>query len=316
VRSEIERLQNLLKSPGKVVILTHTRPDGDAIASLLAFCVCLDHKGFEVTGFLSDNLPKRYAFLPGLDLITSHFPEDADIFIAVDCADEERLGIPSNIRSPKIDVNIDHHSSNSHFASINIVDIKAASTTFVIQKILVDLDFPITSVVATLLLTGLVTDTIGFRTENVTPEVLCLAAQLQELGAPLAEIQRRALNEKSFAAIRYWGFGLSRVSQKNGVVWTCLQLGDREKSGYPGLDDADLINILSSVEGTRIAVILIEQPRGRVKVSWRSPGGVNVAQVAERFGGGGHHAAAGAMIDGDIEKVTHAVLEATFLVVT
>jgi phosphoesterase RecJ-like protein len=315
VRSEIESLRNLLTSPGKVVILTHSRPDGDAIASLLSLCVCLDLAGYNVTGLLPDNVPRRYKYLPGLDLVTTHFPEDADLTIAVDCADEERIGLPSNTRPPKVDVNIDHHSSNSYFASLNIVQPKAPSTTFVIYELLVALGFPIKSAVAELLLTGLVTDTIGFRTENVTPEVLRLAAELQESGAPLAEIQLRALNQKNIAAIRYWGYGLNRIVQKNGVVWTNLLIKDREESGYSGLDDADLVNILSVIEGTRIAVILIEQPGGKVKISWRSSSGINVSKIAERFGGGGHDAAAGALIEGDMDEVTQAVLDATFSVV-
>ncbi len=315
MRSEIERLRNLLTSPGKVVILTHTRPDGDAIASLLSLCVCLDLVGFSVFGFLPEKIPRRYSFLPGLDRITPQFPEDADLVIVVDCADEKRLGIPFNAPPPKVDVNIDHHPSNSLFASINIIEPKAASTTFVIYDILMALGFPINTDVATLLLTGLVTDTIGFRTENVTPDVLRLAAKLQESGAPLTKIQMQALNEKSFAAVRYWGYGLNRVAQKNSVVWTSLRLEDREKSGYSGLDDADLVNLLSAIEGTRVAVILVEQPGGKIKVSWRSPSGINVSKLAEQFGGGGHDAAAGAMIEGDIDKVTHAVLDATFMMV-
>jgi phosphoesterase RecJ-like protein len=315
VRSEIERLRNLLTSPGKVVILTHTRPDGDAIASLLSLCVCLDLAGYSVSGFLPDNIPKRYTFLPGLDLVVTQFPEDADLFIAVDCADEKRIGLPSNARLQKVDVNIDHHSSNSYFATLNIVHPKAPSTTFVIHELLLALGLPINKIVAELLLTGLVTDTIGFRTGNVTPEVLRLAAKLQEAGAPLAEIQLRALNQKNITAVRYWGYGLNRIVQKNGVVWTSLLNTDREESGYSGLDDADLVNILSVIEGTHVAVILVEQPGGKVKISWRSSSGINVSKIAERFGGGGHDAAAGALIEGEMEKVTRAVLDATFSMV-
>ena len=315
MRSEIERLRNLLTSPGKVVILTHTRPDGDAIASLLSLCVCLDLAGYDVAGFLPDNIPRRYKYLPGLDQLTTHIPEDAGLFIAVDCADEERIGFPSNAVPPKVDVNIDHHSSNSFFATLNIVYPKAPSTTFVIHELLSALGFPINSVVAELLLTGLVTDTIGFRTENVTPDVLRLAAKLQESGAPLAEIQLQALNQKNITAVRYWGYGLNRVEQKNGVVWTSLLIKDREESGYSGLDDADLVNILSVIEGTHVAVILVEQPGGKVKISWRSSSGINVSKIAERFGGGGHDAAAGALIKGEMDQVTQAVLDATFSVV-
>lgn len=312
MKIEIERLKNLLTSPLRVVILTHTRLDGDAIASLLSLCVSLDLAGYEVTGILPDGVPRRYRFLPGLDQLKTNFPDDADLIIAVDCAEYKRLSLPSKMLPPKVDVNIDHHSSNSFYASINIVDKKAASTTQVLFEILTALEFPINHIVATHLLTGLVTDTIGFRTDNVNPDVLRLAARLQEIGAPLADIQLHALNERSFAALQYWGCGLSRISQENGVVWTMLKQQDREMTGYSGFDDADLINLLSTVEGTRIAVILLEQPGGKVKVSWRSKSGINVSHLAESFGGGGHDVAAGAMIEGGVDEVSRAVLSATF----
>jgi len=311
VKSEIEKLKNLLSQARHIVVLTHTRPDGDAIASLLALCICLNDVGYNISGILPESIPTRYAFFPNLDQIKTDFPQDADLIIAVDCADSERLAISPNMSPPKVDVNIDHHSSNSLFGSINIVDPEAASTTQVLHQILRDLGFPIHQDVATLLLIGVVTDTIGFRTNSVTPEVLRLAASLQELGAPLAEIQQRSLHERSFDTIQYWGYGLSRISKVNEVVWTSLSQTDREKSGYTSFDDADLINILSTVEGTRVAIVLVEQPEGKIKVSWRSSSGINVSDIAEIFGGGGHKAAAGAMIEGDMDKVSRSVLETT-----
>ena len=309
---EIERVKNILKTPLRVAILTHTRPDGDAIASLLSLCVSLQTAGFEVTGILPEGIPKRFHFLQGLDIVQSNYPDDAELVIAVDCADEKRLSLPPGLPVPKIDINIDHHLSNSFFASVNIVDKKAASTTQVLYELFISLGFSIDPVVATQLLTGLVTDTIGFRTENVTPDVLRCAAKLQDLGAPLADIQLRSLNERSFEAVRYWGCGLNRISQDNGVVWTSLELADRDRTGYPGFDDADLINIMSTVEDTLVAVIFVEQPGGKVKVSWRSKSGINVSSLAERFGGGGHNAAAGTMMVGDLDQVTRSVLEVTF----
>jgi phosphoesterase RecJ-like protein len=125
----------------------------------------------------------------------------------------------------------------------------------------------------------------------------------------------RSLNERSFEAIRYWGCGLNRISQDDGVVWTSLEQADRDKSGYHGFDDADLINIMSTVEDAQVAVIFVDQLGGKVKVSWRSKSGINVSNLAEGFGGGGHDAAAGAMIKGDLDQVIQSVLEATLKMV-
>jgi phosphoesterase RecJ-like protein len=161
------------------------------------------------------------------------------------------------------------------------------------------------------LLTGLVTDTIGFRTENVTAPVLRLAADLMEAGADLAEIYRRSLVDRSFEAVRLWGAGLGRIERSGRLVWTSLTLDDRRLARYPGRDDADLINILSSIDGADIAIIFIEQPNGRVKVSWRAQPGYDVSKLALSLGGGGHAAASGVEIPGTLPEVSRAILDLT-----
>jgi phosphoesterase RecJ-like protein len=311
VKGEIEKLKRLLSKPSQIVVLTHTRPDGDAIASLAALSLSLKSIQHEVVALLPGGVPGRYSYLPGLDLISNDIPNQVDLIFAVDTADEGRLGVSPEKLTRGVDVNIDHHISNTYFGELNFVDVEAASATQVIYDVLKEIQVPITKEIAIGLLTGLVTDTIGFRTENVTPEVLRLAAKLQELGASLSQIKREALYQRTYAALRYWGCGLSRLQQENGITWTTLKLEDRGKAGYSGYDDADLINLMSNVENTRVAVILIEQPGGQVKVSWRSKKGLNVSRLAEGFGGGGHEAAAGAMIQGDLEGVTTIVLAAT-----
>jgi phosphoesterase RecJ-like protein len=312
VKGEIGKLKRLLNKPSQVLVLTHTRPDGDAVASLAALSLSLKSIQHEVVALLPGGVPGRYSYLPGLELISEDLPNHVDLIFAVDSADERRLGVSPEKLPRSVDVNIDHHISNTYFGQINIVDVTAASATQVLHDVLKEIRVPISKDIAIGLLTGLVTDTIGFRTENVTPEVLRLAAELQELGASLSQIKQEALYQRTYAALRYWGCGLSRLEQENGVTWTTLKLEDRGKTGYPGYDDADLINLMSNVEKTRVAVILIEQPGGKVKVSWRAKKGLNVSRLAEGFGGGGHEAAAGAMIQGDLEGVTTNVLAATY----
>jgi phosphoesterase RecJ-like protein len=268
--------------------------------------------GHEVIALLPEGMPKRYSYLPGLDLIADTIPNQADVIIAVDTADEKRLGVPIDKLPHRIDINIDHHISNAYFGKINIVDVSAAAATQVLYAVLNELGIPITTEIAMNLLTGLVTDTIGFRTENVTSQVMRLVAELQDLGAPLAQIKHEALYQRTYPALRFWGCGLSRLEMDKGVVWTKLKLIDREEVGYAGYDDADLINLLSNIENTSVAVIFIEQPRGKTKVSWRAKSGVNVSSLAETFGGGGHKAASGAMIVGNLDDVMRDVLAATF----
>lgn len=302
-------ISELIRQASQIVIVSHSRPDGDAVGSLLALTLSLEQAGKEVSALLADGAPGRFRFLPGASKIGSRMPPQTDLLIALDCAGEDRLGFSALPRP--IDVNIDHHPTNSRYAKINLIDPQAAATTQILYKLILQLDLSLTPEIATNLLVGLLTDTIGFRTSNVSPKVLRIAADLQERGACLPEIYSKALNQRSFVAARYWGCGLSRLMQEDGLVWSTLSLEDRLKVGYPGADDADLINILSTIEGVEIALIFIEQKGGRVKVSWRSRDGLDVSKLAQRFGGGGHEPAAGAMVSGTLEEVRAQVLTAT-----
>jgi len=117
---------------------------------------------------------------------------------------------------------------------------------------------------------------------------------------------------KSFPAARYWGAGLSSFQQKNGIVWATLTMEDRKRAGYGGNDDADLINIISSIDGNKVGMIFVEQNDRHVKISWRAlEPGIDVSKVAKHFKGGGHAAAAGADIPGTLTEVQPLVLKTT-----
>lgn len=311
VKSEIVELRDLINGATSIAIVAHKRPDGDAIGSLIALTLSLQNAGKQVTSILADGVPNRFRFLPGSDNVQRNFPPDCNLLIALDCSDVERTGFKVEELPRSVDINIDHHPTNTHFGAVNVVDPHAAATAEILFDLAEPLGIEIDSRVAANLLTGLVTDTIGFRTTNVTPKLLHVVARLIELGAPLAEIYERTLNRRSVVTARYWGRGLSRLKQEDGLVWTNLTLEDRQSVGYSGKDDADLINLLSTIDGAEVTVIFVEQPEGTIKVSWRSRAGLNIAPLAEAFGGGGHHQAAGAMIVGDLEEVNRRVISAT-----
>ena len=304
---DIEAAAELIETSTEVAIIAHERPDGDAVGSLLAFTLALVNTNKPVTPVLYDGLPARFRFLPGSALVEKSVPTTADLIISVDCSDKERLGLDIDAR---IDINIDHHPTNTKYAKLNFVHPNASATAEILYDLLPRFGFRITSEIATNLLTGLVTDTIGFSTDNVTPQVLSISAELMSLGAPLAEIYDYALTRRTFDSMRYWGCGLNQLERKDGVVWATLSLADREKVAYPGNDDADLVNLLSAIEETQISIIFVEQSGGKVKVSWRSKPGINVAALASEFGGGGHEQAAGAMIEGGLDEVRSRVLKA------
>ena len=173
------------------------------------------------------------------------------------------------------------------------------------------LGLPVDREIATNYLAGLVSDTIGFRTPNVTPGVLRLAAELEGMAESLPKVYELLLNRRSFAAARYWGAGLRRLERRAPLIWARLTLEDRLASGYGGTDDADLINVLGTIEGAEVALIFIEQGGGQVKVSWRSRNGLDVSRLAQQFGGGGHLPAAGAGVAGEMDEVVERVVQST-----
>jgi phosphoesterase RecJ-like protein len=132
-----------------------------------------------------------------------------------------------------------------------------------------------------------------------------------ETGVDMPELYRRALITRSFEATRFWGAGLSTLVKEGRMVWATLTMADRKAAGYNGRDDADLINVLASIEDTDIALIFVEQPGHHVKVSWRAQTGFDVSQIALQFGGGGHPPASGADITGELADVQASVLVAT-----
>ena len=309
--NEVERIRDLISSAARFLVVSHIRPDGDAIGSLLGLGCALQAAGKHVQMVDADGVPLSLRYLESSNQVRNS-PEGAfDLIIVVDCSDLRRTG--NTLNGYKLpDINIDHHATNELFAQINLVDSKAVSTTEIIYDHLDAWGLPLTKDVSDALLMGLITDTIGFRTPNVTPKALRIAANLMEAGSDLANLYQQALINRSYEAIRFWGAGLSVLERRGPVIWTTLTMDDRKAAGYGGRDDADLINLLSSINDVEICVVFIEQPNEHVKVSWRSQPGIDVSRVASGFGGGGHPSAAGAEITGDLEQVRSLVLQETF----
>lgn len=308
---DLGRARALLEGAGRIAVLSHERPDGDAVGSMLGLVLSLRKRGQSAVPVLAGGLPARFDFLPGAADVVGAIPSETDLVVAVDCADLSRTAIPTaELRRPPA-VNIDHHPTNTRFAEANLVDAGAVATAQILFSLSPTLGLTVDREVATNYLAGVVTDTIGFRTPNVTPEVLRLAADLESLTGSLTQVYELLLNRRSFSAARYWGAGLSRLERRGPVVWARLTLEDRLASGYSGSDDADLINLLGTIEGAEISLIFIEQGGGQVKVSWRSRNGLDVSRLAQQFGGGGHEPAAGASIAGELESVVARVVQAT-----
>ena len=309
-KDQIQAFGNLVTRADRILIISHIRPDGDAVGSTLGLGLILEEMGKEVSFVLEDGVPKVFNHLFGSDRIIREAVGIFDLVIVVDCSDIDRIGsVLDEYGEP--DVNIDHHPTNTQFAKLNLVRDNAVATVEIIFDLVQELSYPINLPIAEALLTGLLTDSLGFRTSNTKPQTLRIAAELMEVGANLPILYRKAMLEKSIEAVKYWGQGLSGIQMEDRLVWASLSLEDRKAADYPGRDDADLINVLTRIKETDISVVFVEQKNGSVKVSWRSRPGFDVSSIATQFGGGGHKPAAGADIKGDLKRVREEVLEAT-----
>jgi phosphoesterase RecJ-like protein len=302
-------IRDRLKQAERVLIAAHVRPDGDAIGSLLGLGLSLQAAGKQVQMVVRDGVPDNLLHLPGSGQIITHPDNNFDTFVAVDSGELKRIGKEIIPRQP--DIQIDHHVTNSRYALINLVEPEAVATAAILAESLPKWDLPITKDVASALLTGILTDTIGFRTSNMNASALRVAADLVDHGADLPNLYFQGLVSRSIEAARYWGLGLSTLQQKDRLIWATLRETDRLAVGYNSLDDADLTDILSSISDADISVLFIEHSPDIIKVSWRSQPGWDVSKIAEQFGGGGHAAAAGAEIPGALEEVQASVLDTT-----
>jgi len=299
-----------LQAADRILVTSHVRPDGDAISSVLALGLALQARGKHVQMVLADGAPSDFAHLHGWGEIVRAGQAPVDLVVTVDAATQDRCG--EALQSfPQVHLNIDHHISNTGFGELNLVDPSAVATCALLAEHFLALGLGFSPAVNDALLTGILTDTMGFRTSNMTPKALRIAADLTEMGADLPALYERALLRRSFEAMRYWGYGLTSLQQEPGLVWGCLTLVDRKSAGYPGNDDAELVNNISMIEGASITVLFVEQANNQVKISWRSQGGNDVARIAAQFGGGGHVAAAGAVVNGSLEQAQGLVLAAT-----
>lgn len=304
LESQLKRASQLIQSARCPLLVCHVAPDGDAVGSLMGLARALWQMGREPIAACSDAIPYHFDFIPGAKTIVQEINGRFDLVISLDCSDLGRLGhfpeMPNFGSYPLL--NIDHHLTNLGFGDVNLVDPQASSTAEVVLRLLTYLAIPIDAKLATCLLTGIVTDTRGFRTSNVTVQVMDAALRLMKAGASLPYITQRALDRRPIVALRLWGAVLAHLQIENGVIWASIPLAMRRAVGYAGNGDAGLASFLISANDADVAAIFSEREDGRVEVGLRAVPGFDVARVALQFGGGGHVLAAGCNLPGPLEK--------------
>jgi phosphoesterase RecJ-like protein len=302
--------RDLISRVQRIFLIAHVDPDGDAIGSTLALAHALRKMGKRCRLACADPIPEAFSFLPGVQEFGRPKITNEDLIIAVDDSDPNRFGVTyEHVPSLGIPIlNIDHHTTNSRFGTVNIVRTEAAATAEIVFDLLQDWGFPLDSLLATCLLTGIVTDTRSFTTSNTTPRILDIAAQLMRAGASLTEINENVFKKKELATLRLWGEVLDQMQLDDQLVWSVISLAMQDESKARSDDGDGIVNLLATAREAKAAIVFKESEKGQIDVSIRSRPGVDISPIAIYFGGGGHPQAAGTMIRGNLKDIIPRVL--------
>ncbi len=290
-----KKAYELICSAYHIVIASHLNPDGDTLGSMLGLGIVLKKMGKKVTYFNCEkSLPKKFDFLPSYNKIKSVLPDSYELFISVDAASFERLGIKNKITTTSIC--FDHHKTNTNFCTINIINQNSISTSLVILDFLENFELTITKESAISLYTALVEDSGFFKFERVDSETFKKAAKLVELGANPSKISNFLTNRNSLAKIRLMQRYLKALTLKqNGTICISkITLEDFEQTGAKKSDSDEFVNIGLSLATVKLSIFCYEIDFENIKFSLRSKSDeIECSKIAENFGGGGHKRAAG-----------------------
>ena len=311
--SDLVAVADAIRGHDRFTITTHENPDGDALGSLLATKLGLDQLGKDSVMVLHGDapLPGEYAFMP-LAALQRRWPDDVSerVLLAVDCANESRIGDPEVLGRVPLAINVDHHHDNTRFGQINLIVPDASSTGEVLRDLFRELGIELTPDIAEALYIALVTDTGRFQYTNTTPKALRLAAELVEAGADVHRIFQGVYESVQFAKLKLLARALERAQVLEGgrVVVSYLLRTDFAEVGAAEPYSEGIIDYLRAVEGADMAVLIREPPREggpARRVSLRaSIDELDVSAIARKSGGGGHRQAAGFSSEASIEEIT------------
>jgi phosphoesterase RecJ-like protein len=312
-------LVELLQRHDRPLLMTHVRPDADGLGAQLALHDALTSLGKKPQIAIASKLPPRYEFLdPGRKLIEDfRLPGEAfkecDCIVVLDTGTWNQLGDFGDFlkSSPLPRAVVDHHRTQDDLGGLQLVDVSAESTGRLAHEIIRALGVSLSPAAASHLFMAVATDTGWFRHPNTSPATFALAAELVEAGANPTELYEKLYEAAPLARLRLAGQALERLQVRAGgkIAFTEILLADFAATGSVPGDTEDLINYPRSVEGVEVALVFIEQPGSRTKVSFRSRS-LDVSKLAERYGGGGHKLASGAMVKGELPAVREEVLAA------
>lgn len=296
-----------LREAGRVLVMAHRDPDGDALGSVLGLMHLLIANGKQVRCHINGLVPPEYGYLPGLDALDPGLPEAnwPELVVLLDCHEPERAGqvaAPYLEAAPRVAV-VDHHLGEASFGQARWVEPAQAASAQMVAGLAADLGWSMNSAAATCLYTGLVTDTGRFCYSNTTPLVLRAAADLVAAGADPWAITQRAYST-SLERLKLFGRVLASLELlANGrLALARARQADLKELGCPPSDLDRIVEELRAIRGVEVAALVKETAEGGVKASLRSRGTVDVGALALTLGGGGHKNAAGARLAMPLEQ--------------
>ena len=312
--SQVDRLKELLSRHRQIMILGHKDPDGDTLGCSLAFAEALRSQGKEAFVVLPTPLPRKYSWMPGFDQILESPPAGSSVHLVLffDTGNMERSGSAgAHIADDAVIVNVDHHPSNSMYGDLNIIDPDASAVGQMCLDLLEHFGWEITPTMATNLYTALLTDTGGFRHQNTTVRALHDASRLAALGADPSHVAFMVYKSRPLSTVKLSGLSIAsmQVEMEGRLAWTKVTRRMLHEAGAVMAESEDIIDTLSSLAGLEVAIIFKEVSARLTKISVRSVGAVNAAELCGRFGGGGHLRAAGAEVQLQLADAVPTVLK-------
>ncbi len=294
-----------------ILVVSHIAPDGDAIGSLLGIVQSLRARGKDVTAAIDDGVPAALRFVPGSDSIsTAVTAGDFDLLIAVDSSDLSRIGKAGayGLKNSGRAINLDHHPTNTRYGDIHLIVPDAVAAVEIVYDLLAYMGWDISTDVAIALLTGLVTDTQGFRISATNSRTLEIAQDLMQRGASLSHIMANTLNSRPYREVELWKQVLPSVTLESGLIYAKIRQCDYDRVGLKTMSDGGLVSYLVNVVQAKVSVVFKELPDNQVEVGFRAKPGYDVASLAFQLGGGGHTLASGCTVDGTLQQAQATVL--------
>ena len=309
----LDEILNEINKAQSIVILTHESPDGDAIGSSLAtkFMVESLNKKADV---IIPEYSRLFNFLPRANEIKKESDIKAyDLAISVDCADLKRLAKKEYFENAKRTVVIDHHGSNKMYGDLNYVNPVSPACCEILAGIYGYFNITITKDIGTCILTGIITDTGGFRHSGINSETFEFTADLIRIGVDVPDIYKRVLRTKTKANFELTKRIIDRLEmlEDGRVTFTYMNSADEEEVGAEPGDHEGLVDIGMDIEGVQVSIFIRQKDKEDLyKVSMRSINKINVSDICILFGGGGHPSAAGCLIQGNVEQVKDKIMKA------